>query len=226
MLLLFLTASPGAFADDRQLLQANAGASADVLVILDSSHSMNRDFTDHFDLPAYMDDFIYPQGTAAATNGSKIGVAKSVLRQVMSTSQNVNWAFAYYRNPNQTFGAAATGPVGEAIGGAKVAGDTMENGGVEWLYFADTIDTSSPTNPGGSIDSVFNPNAPATWDFPDISQGRFLSFGHKVPHNYNREDTGEVADTRLPYTGAGFPGIPVPPQPVPGTFRGAQMTAG
>ena len=39
MLLLFVSATP-ARPDDRQLLQTNAGASADVFVILDSSHSM------------------------------------------------------------------------------------------------------------------------------------------------------------------------------------------
>ena len=182
-LLLFLTASPGAFADDRQLLQANAGASADVLVILDSSTSMVREFTDNYELPAFMDDFIYPEGTVAATPGSKIGVAKSVLRQVMTQSQNVNWAFAYYRNPNQTFGASSANASGAPVGGAHFALAALENGGVEYLYFANTIDLTSPTNPGGSIDAEFNPSAPATWDFPDISQGRFLQFGHRVPTN-------------------------------------------
>ena len=161
MLLLFVSATP-ARPDDRQLLQTNAGASADVFVILDSSHSMNRDFTDAFDLPAYMDDFLYPQGTAAGTDGSKLGVAKSVLRQVLTQSQNVNWGFAYYRNPNQTFGAADTAALGGAVGGAHLAGDTLENGGLEWLYFADVIDASSPTCPGCPIDQVFNPNSPAT----------------------------------------------------------------
>ena len=60
-LLLFLMASP-ARPDDRQLLQANAGANTNVLLILDSSNSMNNDFSDTFRLPAYMDDFIYPAG--------------------------------------------------------------------------------------------------------------------------------------------------------------------
>ena len=105
----FLIASP-ARPDDRQLLQRNSGANTDVLVILDSSASMMRDVTDHFDLPAYMDDFVYPQGTAA-NNGSKFGIAKSALREVMTTASGVNWAFASYRNPNPTFGAASIDPV-------------------------------------------------------------------------------------------------------------------
>ncbi|MEP7132909.1 MAG: hypothetical protein ABI914_07075, partial [Acidobacteriota bacterium] len=191
MLLLFVTASP-ALPDDRQLLQANSGSSTDVLVILDSSGSMNHEFTDTFELPAYMDDFLYPQGTAAGTNGSKIGVAKSVLRQVLSTTQNVNWGFAYYRNPNQTFGAAQTGPVGEAIGGAHDKNDLLENGGVEWLYFADTTTDAGGTPDGNTLDAVLNPGAPAVWNYPDISQGRFLQFGHKVMHPYGKYTTNEM----------------------------------
>src|SRR5262245_53408136 len=139
-LLAFLIASP-ARPDDRQLLQANAGANTNVLVIMDSSHSMDAEFSDTFRLPAYMDDFLYPQGTFNV-EGSKLGVAKSVLRQVMTNAVGVNWAFAYYRNPNQTFGAAETGPLGDPVGGATTAGQLLENGGLEWLYFADTIDPS------------------------------------------------------------------------------------
>ncbi|MGH9399090.1 MAG: hypothetical protein ACRD00_01885, partial [Thermoanaerobaculia bacterium] len=45
MLLVFLTAQP-ATPDDRKLLQANAGARTNVLLILDSSHSMTADFSD------------------------------------------------------------------------------------------------------------------------------------------------------------------------------------
>ena len=63
-LALFLMASP-ARPDDRQLLQANAGANTNVLLILDSSYSMNNDFSDAYRLPAFMDDFIYPEGTVA-----------------------------------------------------------------------------------------------------------------------------------------------------------------
>ena len=62
MLLVFLTAQP-ATPDDRQLLRANAGANTNVLLILDSSHSMASEFSNSFSLPAYMDDFLYPQGT-------------------------------------------------------------------------------------------------------------------------------------------------------------------
>ena len=103
---LFLMAS-SARPDDRQLLQANAGANTNVLLILDSSHSMNNDFSDTYRLPAFMDDFIYPEGTVA-TEGSRLGVAKSVLRQVMTNTAGVNWAFSYFRNPVQTFGAEDT----------------------------------------------------------------------------------------------------------------------
>src|SRR5262245_64664852 len=81
-LALFLMSSPARPADDRQLLRANNGAKTMVLVILDSSHSMTQDFSDDFRLPAFMDDFIYPEGTVPS-DGSKLGVAKSVLRQVM-----------------------------------------------------------------------------------------------------------------------------------------------
>ena len=102
LLLTFLAASP-ARPDDRDLLRNNLAANTDVLVILDSSLSMNRDFSDSFDLPAYMDDFLYPQGTASGTNGSKLGVAKSVFRDLVATTTGVNWAFTYFRNPNPTF---------------------------------------------------------------------------------------------------------------------------
>src|SRR4029453_11251635 len=81
-LLLFLMASP-ARPDDRQLLQANSGANTNVLLILDTSTSMNNDFSDVYRLPVFMDDFIYPEGTVNAT-GSKFAIAKSVLRQVLT----------------------------------------------------------------------------------------------------------------------------------------------
>ena len=94
----------------------------------------------------------------------------------------------------------------------------LENGGVEWLYFADIIDSSDPNNPGASISTFFNPN-----EYPDIQQGRFMQFGHKVMHNYNRENTGEVADIRYPYGApVGVPGSGGKPAlPVPGFWRGA-----
>ena len=127
ILLLVLNASP-AMPDDRQLLRLSG--STDILVILDSSSSMTQDFVAHFDLPAYMDDFVYPEGTSA-TNGSKFGVAKSVLREVITKSEGVNWGFASYRNPNPTFGAAMIGTgfpdadgnpttTGQAVGGAHL----------------------------------------------------------------------------------------------------------
>ena len=85
---LFLMASP-ARPDDRQLLQANAGAATNVLLILDTSYSMTAEFSDTYRLPAFMDDFIYPEGTVA-TNGSKFAIAKSVIRQVMTNASGVN----------------------------------------------------------------------------------------------------------------------------------------
>jgi hypothetical protein len=211
LVLAFANAAP-AIPDDRNLLQPSPNT--DVLLILDSSLSMNRDFTDSFDLPAYMDDFIYPQGTAPSTNGSKIGVAKKVLRQVLSTTKGVNWAFASYRNPNPTFGAASISGDSTTSGGARVANDPLQNGGLEWLYFADFLTDVTGTMNLGLIKSVFSdPN-----DYPDIQDGRFLQLGHKVMHNYNKENTGEVADTRPPY--APPPGVPASP-PVPGFWRGA-----
>ena len=56
-----------------------------------------------------MDDFVYPQDSNRLSNGSKFGVAKSVLREVITKSTNVNWGFASYRNPNPTFGASMQG---------------------------------------------------------------------------------------------------------------------
>src|SRR3982075_2235213 len=127
ILLLFLVASP-ASPDDRQLLQATSGAKTNVILILDSSGSMNNEFTDSIRLPAFMDDFLYPQGTAADTYGSKIALAKAVPRQVITkSSSSVNWAFSHYRKPNPT------------LGGAKIAGDHLTNGDAEWLYFADSL---------------------------------------------------------------------------------------
>jgi hypothetical protein len=214
--MLFLMASP-ARPDDRQLLQANSGANTNVLLILDSSTSMNNDFSDVYRLPAFMDDFIYPQGTVN-TAGSKIGVAKSVLRQVLTNTAGVNWAFSYYRNPNQTFGAADNSvgdagrgqpPIGYPIGGAVLAGDHLENGGLEWMYFADVL---YPL--GGSISSAF----PSS-NYPDVQQGRFLQFGHKVPHIYGNPGQPDLPpytinpsnpDTRFPYPGQN-----------PGIWRGA-----
>ena len=126
--------------------------------------------------------------------GSKLGVAKSVLRQVLTNTAGVNWAFAYYRNPNQTFGAADNSvgdasrgqpPVGYPIGGATTAGEPLENGGLEWLYFADQL---YPL--GGSISSIF----PAD-EYPDVQQGRFLQIGHKVPAHLRHAGPARPAPT-------------------------------
>ncbi|HTY42146.1 MAG TPA: PilC/PilY family type IV pilus protein [Thermoanaerobaculia bacterium] len=215
-LLLFLMASP-ARPDDRQLLQANSGANTNVLLILDTSTSMNDDFSDVYRLPAFMDDFIYPEGTVSA-QGSKFAIAKSVLRQVLTNTAGVNWAFATYRNPYQTFGAADNSvgdssrgqpPIGYPIGGATLAGDALENGGLEWMYFADSL---YPL--GGSISGAFPSSS-----YPDVQQGRFLQMGHKVPHIYGTPGQPDLPpytvppanpDTRFPYPG-----------PNPGVWRGA-----
>src|SRR5262245_2693417 len=215
-LLLFMMASP-ARPDDRQLLQANSGANTNVLLILDTSTSMNNDFSDIYRLPVFMDDFIYPEGTVAAA-GSKFGIAKSVLRQVLTNTAGVNWAFATYRNPYQTFGAADNSvgdssrsqpPIGYPIGGATLAGDALENCGLEWFYFANKL---YPL--GQPISSVF----PAA-NYPDVQQGRFLQMGHKVPHIYGTPGQPDLPpytinpsnpDTRFPYPGQD-----------PGIWRGA-----
>jgi hypothetical protein len=204
-LLLFLMASP-ARPDDRQLLQANSGANTNVLLILDTSTSMTDDFSDVYRLPVFMDDFIYPEGTVPAS-GSKIGIAKSVLREVLTNASGVNWAFTTYRNPFQTFGAADNSvgdssrgqpPVGYPIGGATKAGDALENGGLEWFYFADSVYPS-----GAPISGVF----PVT-NYPDVQQGRFMQMGHKVPHMYGTPGQPDLPpyivnpanpDTRFPY---------------------------
>ena len=104
----------------------------------------------------------------------------------------------------------------KVTGGAQSAGQLLENGGLEWLYFADGIDVTSEQGSGQAISSFFNAN-----EYPDIMDGRFLQLGHKVMHNYNRENTGEVADSRPPYAPfSGQPPIPSSP-PVPGFWRGA-----
>jgi hypothetical protein len=222
--------------DDRQLLRASSGARMNVLVILDSSSSMTRDFSDLFDLPAGMDDFLYPEGTAVATNGSKLGVARSALRQVLTTTQGVSWAFATFRSPNPTFGAASldrnTGrPVCDPQPCPERAGDTLQNGGLEWLYVADAIDDGSPNDAGKPIRDVFpcqRQISPPGWDcYSDLQQGRFLQFGHKVARAYNREDSGRLADTLYPYTSSSTrnpvpAGVPKPAdEPPPGFWRGA-----
>ena len=85
---LFLMTSP-ARPDDRQLLQANAGAATNVLAT-SMSYSMNNEFSDTYRLPAFMDDFIYPEGTTTV-QGSKFAAAKRVLRKVMTSAAGVNW---------------------------------------------------------------------------------------------------------------------------------------
>src|SRR5262245_11601721 len=215
-LLLFMMASP-ARPDDRQLLQANSGANTNVLLILDTSTSMNNDFSDIYRLPVFMDDFIYPEGTVAAA-GSKFGIAKSVLRQVLTNTAGVNWAFATYRNPYQTFGAADNSvgdssrgqpPIGYPIGGATLAGQALENGGLEWVYFADSL---YPL--GGAISSIF----PAA-KYPDVQQVRFLQIGSTAPHRYGTPGQPDLP----PYTFT--PSNPDPrfpyPGPNPGIWRGA-----
>jgi hypothetical protein len=245
ILLLVLNASP-AMPDDRQLLLLSGGT--DILVIMDSSASMQHEFFDRFELPAYMDDFIYPEGTTAATYGSKLGVAKSVLREVITKSAGtVNWGFASYRNPNPTFGAAGidwatqTALCDPAPCPQKTS-DTLQNGGLEWLYVAEC----SLSDPALTCNTYNDPpiNDPDTGPFPckksdfipridcysDIQPGRFLQFGHKVTHDYNQEDTGYLADTLNPYnspstrnppTSLGG-GVPNPAkEPLPGFWRGA-----
>src|ERR1700674_4604980 len=212
ILLLFLVASP-ATPDDRQLLQATSGAKTDVLLILDSSGSMPSEFTAAMRLPAYMDDFVYPQGTAPDTYGSKIGVAKKVLRQVITkSSSSVNWAFSRYRNPTQRRGSDAFG----SPTGAMNAGDHLVNGGLEWLYFADGLSPLSVNPCGPDIDDCFDPS-----NYPDVQQGRFLQLGHKVMVNYGDMGTEKIADTRPPYDSVVNvpPGPPV--EPFPGTWHGA-----
>src|SRR5689334_4524333 len=155
-LLMYLTAMP-AMPDDRQLLQANAGAKAWVLLILDSSTSMNDEFSDTYRLPAYMDDFVYVENSAAVgpvSYGSKLGIAKSVLRDVIAksaTGTGINWAFSYYRNPKQTLGASNQDSNLDPIGGATKAGDALENGGLEWLYLSKCTSSVAGACNGGTV---------------------------------------------------------------------------
>ena len=212
-LLLFLMASPARPNDDRQLLQANAGAKAWVLLILDSSHSMNDDFSDNYRLPAYMDDFIYPEAASSTSIGSKLAIAKSVLREVITKSASgatgINWAFSYYRNPLQTFGAADSTlgnstnsyrDAGQPVGGARLAGDYLENGGLEWLYFSQCVSNVSGSCTGGLVHPTFDRVL-----YPDLQEGRFLQLGHKVMTNY-------FPDSRPPFLGTNT---------MVGTWRGA-----
>src|SRR5262249_2888951 len=104
------------------------------------------------------------------------------------------------------------GTLGQPVGGAHVTGDHLENGGMEWMYFADSL---YPL--GGSISSKF-----AKTEYPDVQQGRFLQMGHKVPHIYGIPGQPDLPpygippvnpDVRPPY-----PGVP----PInPGIWRGA-----
>lgn len=210
-LLLFLMALPARPFDDRYLLQANAGANTDVLLILDSSTSMASDFTDTFgdELPAYADDFIYPEGSVKNTFGSKFGVAKSVLRAVISNTAGVNWAFSYYRNPNQTAGAASLGsPNFSPVGGAHTKGQALENGGMEWMYFNKCISTVAGACNGAKM------NASAFAAYWDLYEGRYLQLGHKVMNNY-------TLDKRPPFNG----GAPPPHGTWSGSFGPHSLTS-
>jgi len=46
MICLFLVCAPASPSDDRQLLQTSSGSNVDILLILDSSASMNTELTD------------------------------------------------------------------------------------------------------------------------------------------------------------------------------------
>jgi len=219
ILLALLNASPAA-PDDRGLLQAVSGANPYVLLVLDSSLSMVNEFQNVYVLPATMDDFFYPQGTEAdpplRTYGSKMGVAKSVIRNVMTTTTGINWAFAYYRNPNQTVGAAKMGITGspplQTIGGAKNAGDKLQNGGMNWFYFANEFVSAVVVPPGLPCSTIPDCFPAALWS--DLQPGRFHRLGHAVMHNYEREDFFGVPDIRDPYPYTGV-------APYPGIWRGA-----
>ena len=212
-LLLFLMAAPARPVDDRQLLQANAGAKAWVLLIMDSSHSMNDNFANidplsDYRLPAYMDDFVYPQdANVPTTYGSKLAIAKSVIRDVITKSEagsGINWAFSYYRNPNQALGATdSSAGVLNPVGGAKASGDYLNNGGLEWLYFAECAYNMGACT-GRTITQESGLFLTAA-NFPDLQEGRFLQLGHKVMHNY-------FLDSRPPFSGT---------NPNIGSWRGA-----
>ena len=160
-------------------MQANAGAKAWVLLIMDSSHSMNDEFSDLYRLPAYMDDFVYVENSAnvgPVSYGSKIAIAKSVIRDVIAKSETgsgINWAFSYYRNPGQVLGAADTSTIdGTPVGGAKAAGDALENGGLEWLYFANCVSNNAGTCQSPQLISGHVPDGgvsgPSRGPFPPV----------------------------------------------------------
>ena len=187
-----------------------------MLLILDSSHSMDNEFSDTFRLPAYMDDFLYPQGTFDV-EGSKIGVAKSVLRQVMTNARRRQLGLRLLPQPEPDLRRRRRRARSAIRSAARRPPASSSK----------TAASSGSTSPTRSIDGSDISTRLLPDEYPDIQQGRFLQLGHKVMHNYAKADppqsTGEVADIRFPY---GLPvGVPgsggKPDPPHPGTWRGA-----
>jgi hypothetical protein len=91
LLILATVVAPVLRADDRALLLANRSADPNVLIILDSSGSMNDDFTDNYAFAAWMDD---PR--------SKTQTAKRVLLDVLPTIAHVNFGFTTYHSGQES----------------------------------------------------------------------------------------------------------------------------
>ena len=81
-------------ADDRDLLFAKRQAAPNVLIILDSSGSMNDDFTDSYNYAAWMDDPRSKMQTAKQ-------VLKTVLPQIEATTP-INFGFTTYQSGTAT----------------------------------------------------------------------------------------------------------------------------
>ena len=214
-LLLFLIASP-ATPDDRQLMQANAGAKAWVLLIMDSSHSMNDDFSDLYRLPAYMDDFVYVENSAnvgPVSYGSKIAIAKSVIRDVIAKSETgsgINWAFSYYRNPGQVLGAADTS---RSTGHPSAAPKRP-------AMLCKTAVLSGCTSPHDDMSSASL--QPAT-SIRTFSRAVSSSSATRCRGPTSASDSAGSADTRTSPPWARARRVPPagPARPLPGEYRGA-----
>ncbi len=142
-------------ADDRDLLFAKRQAAPNVLIILDSSGSMNDDFTDSYNYAAWMDD---PR--------SKLQTAKQVLKTVLphiEATTPINFGFTTYQS------GTATSRFIKDTGGTNRSGNGA-GARKQWLYTA-----------GTKTDASANPWSGSTTDTKGLESGAPLQFGGLTP---------------------------------------------